>query len=101
MPASNVWLDLSLTIPFATAGIPTMLQEVLGMAPFSKVLFATDAFTMPEIFWLAARWGRWGLAQALTTLVQSDLLTAKEAWGAAEAILAGNARALYFSRPGF
>jgi predicted TIM-barrel fold metal-dependent hydrolase len=41
---SNVWLDLSLAIPFATTGIPTMLRDILGMAPFSKVIYATDAF---------------------------------------------------------
>ena len=59
----NVWADLSLAIPFATVGIPTMLRDMIGMAPVSKLLFATDAFTMPDIYWLAARWGRWGLAR--------------------------------------
>ncbi len=91
----NVWLDLSLAIPFATTGIPAMLREVLGMAPFSKVMFATDAFTMPEIFWLAARWGRWGLGCVLDEFISEDFLSADEAWAAAEAILGENARALY------
>jgi hypothetical protein len=92
---SHVWLDLSLAIPFATAGIPAMLRDILGMAPFSKILFATDAFTMPEIFWLAARWGRWGLGQVLESFIRERLLTGQEAWIAAEAILAENARRLY------
>jgi predicted TIM-barrel fold metal-dependent hydrolase len=91
----HVWLDLSLAIPFATTGIPTMLHDVLGMAPFSKILFATDAFTMPEIYWLAARWGRWGLGRALDSLVSDGFLDEEEAWAAAEAILAENARRLY------
>lgn len=91
----NVWLDLSLAIPFATTGIPTMLREVLGIAPFSKIMFATDAFTMPEIFWLAARWGRWGLGQVLDEFVSAGFLTDAEAWGAAESILGDNARSLY------
>ena len=72
-----------------------MLREILGMAPFSKVLFATDAFTMPEIFWLAARWGRWGLGRVLSEFVTEGFLTPTEAWEAAEAILGGNARAVY------
>jgi len=92
---SHVWLDLSLAVPFATTGIPTMLRDILGMAPFSKVLFATDAFTMPEIYWLAARWGRWGLGQALGSFVRAGFLQQEEAWAAAEAILAENARELY------
>jgi hypothetical protein len=91
----NVWLDLSLAIPFATTGIPTMLRDVLGMAPFSKVMFATDAFTMPEIFWLAARWGRWGLGRVLAEFIADGFLSEQAAWAAAEAILGGNARQVY------
>jgi predicted TIM-barrel fold metal-dependent hydrolase len=91
----HVWLDLSLAIPFATIGIPAMLRQVLGMAPWSKVLFATDAFTMPEIYWLAAKWGRWGLAQVLTEMETADFITNNEAYQAAEMILKGTARQLY------
>jgi len=92
----HVWLDLSLAIPFATSSIPAMLGEVMGMAPFSKLMFATDAFTMPEIFWLAARWGRWGVGRALETLVADGFMGDEEAWTTARAILAGNARQLYW-----
>ena len=91
----NVWLDISLAVPFATTGIPAMLRDILGMAPFSKVLFATDAFTMPEIYWVAARWGRWGLAQTLGEFVAQDFLTVTEAERAGQAILGDNARRLY------
>jgi predicted TIM-barrel fold metal-dependent hydrolase len=91
----HVWLDLSLAIPFATSGIPAMLREVLGMAPFSKVMFATDAFTMPEIYWLAARWGRWGLGRILAEFIAEGFLTSQEALSVAEAILGNNARSLY------
>jgi len=91
----HVWLDLSLAVPFATAGIPAMIRDVLGMAPISKVMLATDAFTMPEIYWLAARWGRWGLGKVLDELVADSLLTAVEAGQAARRIMHGNARALY------
>jgi hypothetical protein len=91
----HVWLDLSLAIPFATAGIPAMLGEILGMTPISKVLFATDAFTMPEIYWLAARWGRWGLSRTLESFVSDGFLAQQEVRPAAQAILGGNARRLY------
>lgn len=93
----HVWLDLSLAIPFATIGIPAMVRDVLGMAPFSKVMFATDAFTMPEIYWLAARWGRWGIGVVLQELVEGSLLNEEEAYEAARLLLGGNALALYES----
>lgn len=91
----NVWMDLSLAVPFATVGIPAMIREILGMAPFHKVLFATDAFTMPEIYWIAARWGRWGLSQALTKLTEQGFLTEEEAMQAALDIFWDNAQRLY------
>ena len=91
----HVYIDLSLAIPFATTGIPTMLREILGMTPLNKILFATDAFTMPEIYWLAARWGRWGLSKVLTEFVAEGFLTQPEALHTAEAILFANARDLY------
>ena len=91
----NVWLDLSLAVPFATVGIPAMMRDIFGMAPFSKVLFATDAFTMPEIYWVAARWGRWGLTQTLRDLVAQGFLTEGEAYQAAQDMLSDNARRLY------
>ena len=88
-------MDLSLAVPFATTGIPTMLRDVLGMAPISKVMFATDAFTMPEIFWIAARWGRWGLSKVLDEFVAEGFMGEEEALAAAADILHGNARKLY------
>lgn len=91
----NVWLDLSLAIPFATTGIPAMLRDILGMAPLSKVMFATDAFVMPEIYWLAARWGRWGLGRVLDEFIADDFMSPGEAEAAAEAILGSNALGVY------
>lgn len=91
----NVWMDLSLAIPFATTGIPALLREALGMAPLSKLLFATDAYSIPEIYWIAARWGRWGLGKVFDEMVSERLLTAAEAEAASTAILGGNARRLY------
>jgi uncharacterized protein len=65
------------------------------MAPFSKVLFATDAFTMPEIYWIAAKWARWGLQTALEEMVAGGFLGEEEAMQAARDILGENARRLY------
>ena len=93
----NVWADLSLAVPFATVGIPEMMRDMIGMAPISKLLFATDAFTMPDIFWLAARWGRWGLGRVLDELVADGFLLPAEAEEAARRILADNARAVYLT----
>ena len=65
------------------------------MAPLSKVLFATDAFTMPEIYWLAVRWGRWGLGQVLDQFVAEGFFSPSQAQAAAQDILGETARRLY------
>lgn len=92
---ANVWLDLSLAIPFATVGIPDMIREILGMAPFSKVMFATDAFTMPEIYWVAVKWGRWGLQRVLEEFIVDRLIGEDEAMQVARSVFGESARRLY------
>ena len=92
---SNVWMDLGLAIPFATVDIPSVWRQALSLTATSKILFSTDAYSLPDIYWLAARWGRWGLAQVLDELMEMGAFTQDEAFEAADQILHGNAERLY------
>jgi hypothetical protein len=92
---SNVWMDLGLAVPFATVDIPSVWRQALSLTPISKVLFSTDAYSLPDIYWLAARWGRWGLAQVLDELMAIGAFTQGEALDAAHKILHGNSEKLY------
>jgi predicted TIM-barrel fold metal-dependent hydrolase len=92
---SHVWMDLGLAIPFATLDIPAIWRQALSLTPISKILFSTDAYSVPDIYWLAARWGRWGLAQVLEELMAIGAFTQEEALDAAHQILHGNAEKLY------
>jgi predicted TIM-barrel fold metal-dependent hydrolase len=65
---SHVAMDLSLTVPFTAHGAADAIVEALALAPASKVLLATDAFSIPDLFWLAARHAREALDEALTTI---------------------------------
>ena len=91
----NVWMDVGLAIPHVSAEIPAVWRQALGLTPTSKILFSTDAYSIPEIFWLAARWGRWGLAKVLGELIELGALTEEEAVAAATQILYRNAAQLY------
>jgi len=64
----NVAMDLSLTVPFTAHAATDAIVEALGLAPASKVLLATDAFSIPDLFWLAGRHAREALDGALTTI---------------------------------
>jgi hypothetical protein len=83
----NVFFDLSLTIPHVSRPAEA-LREALELAPFSKLLYASDAARTPELYYLASKWWREALAQMLPELYA-------EPAEAAGAILRENALALY------
>jgi predicted TIM-barrel fold metal-dependent hydrolase len=85
----NVWFDLSLTIPHVSRPAE-VLREALELAPVSKLLYASDAARTPELYLLAARWWREGLAEVLT-----EALPTAAAEQAGRMILRDNALALY------
>jgi hypothetical protein len=92
----GAYLDVGLTIPHASVdGMRTAVREAVHLAPVTKVLFSTDAQRTPELFWLAARWGRRIIGDVLDGTVRDGDLDADEAAWAAERILHGNAAALY------
>ena len=92
---ANVWMDVGLAIPHVSSEIPSVWRQALGLTPTSKILFSTDAYSIPEIYWLAARWGRWGLAKVLDELVALGAFTEEEALAAATQMLYNNAAQLY------
>ena len=91
----NVHADLGLAVPYVAANIPALLRDALALAPTSKLLFSTDAYSIPDIFWIAARWGRWGLGVVLHEMIGHGALAADEALDVARQILGGNAARLY------
>lgn len=91
----NIFVDLSLAIPFAVSEIQPMLVQLLGLAPTSKLLYASDGFSVPELFWLGAKACRAGLGRVLDQLVADGILTAGKASRSAEQILYRNSETLY------
>jgi hypothetical protein len=91
----NIYMDISLAIPFITTEIPRMLHEIFGLTPFSKVLYSSDAFSIPEIFWIANKWGRSALEKVLGEYVDQDVLTQTQALSAGRQILSDNAKRVY------
>ncbi|MFL5804401.1 MAG: amidohydrolase family protein [Roseiflexaceae bacterium] len=92
---AHVFIDVSLAVPLTAHGCTAAFAEALELAPVSKLLFATDAHSVPELFFAGALHGRRGLAQALDRLIAEDILSAAQAEQAALDILARNADRLY------
>lgn len=91
----NVAMDLSLTVPFAAHGAGDMIVEALGLAPASKVLLATDAFSIPDLFWLAGRHAREALDAALTAIRSRGYARGDDGDAIARRLLWENAVAIY------
>ncbi|MFN3151309.1 amidohydrolase family protein [Bremerella sp.] len=92
----HVYLDLGLAVPYlSVSGMQRTVRELLELAPFTKLMYASDAHHIPELYYLAAKWGRTVLGDTLDESVRNSDLTASEADEVAKAVLRGNARSLY------
>lgn len=91
----NVYADYGLAIPFVTGEARAVLRELFGLAPASKVLYSSDAFHIPELFYLGAVLGRAALGDVLDELVDGGLIRGDtaQAWG--QMVLKGNAERVY------
>jgi len=91
----GVYMDLSLTIPFAAREGARAMDEALGLCPTSKLLYASDATRYPEVYLVAATLHREALAEALGELVERRIMSRSTAVDAGRQVLAGNARRVY------
>lgn len=91
----NVYADFGLAIPFVAGDARGVMRELLGLAPATKVLYSSDAFHIPELYWLGAKMGRRALGAVLDEYVADDLITETSAHEMAELILFKNAARIY------
>jgi uncharacterized protein len=92
----NVYFDLSYGIPFL--GYHQMLEftrAAFSVAPYSKLLYSSDAVGVPEIHWVSALDGRRILGQVLGECIASGDLNRAGAEQAGIAVLHDNAIQLY------
>jgi predicted TIM-barrel fold metal-dependent hydrolase len=92
---ADVHMDLSLALPQAGLDGARAMGEALGLCPWTKLLYATDATALPEAYLVAAARHREALAGALAELVEGGVLAEAEAVDAGIRVLRDNAGALY------
>ena len=91
----NVYLDLSEFNPMIGPGVARVINTILEQAPFTKVVYSSDAFGSPELQWIAGKKGRAALSSCLGAAVDAGNLSRDAARTAARLILADNARLIY------
>ncbi len=91
----QLYVDLSLALPFLGPGVVQPLTEMLSLAPASKLLYGSDLRALPELFALSADWARASLGEALGWLLERDGTSAEQGRQIARQILSENATSLY------
>jgi predicted TIM-barrel fold metal-dependent hydrolase len=91
----HVFMDVSLTVHNTGALSRDIIRESLELVPFGKLLFASDAFGLSELYYLGARLFRVGLSGTLGRLVEAGDMTDADAERVATLIGSGNARRAY------
>lgn len=91
----NVYIDVGLAATYTGGRAATVVAEALELAPFSKLLYSSDAFGLAELYFLGALRFRQACRTVLGGLVTAGEATEVDAVRIAEMFGAGNARSLY------
>jgi predicted TIM-barrel fold metal-dependent hydrolase len=91
----NVFLDFSLTIPFLNPLSHERIMEILEITPSSKVMYGSDGFNIPELFWFSAKVGKRVLEKCFSIFAERKVFDEDEINQKAKQILSQNATQLY------
>jgi len=92
---SKVYFDVGLAINYSGAASDRIIAESLELAPFSKTLFSTDAWGLPELHHIGAALWRRGMARTLAPLVADGDWSFADATRVASMIGRDNAARVY------
>jgi predicted TIM-barrel fold metal-dependent hydrolase len=91
----HVYVDAGLATHNLGARAPALLAEALELAPYGKFLYSSDAFGLPELYYLGAALFRSALSAHLREGLAEDLYPERTAWRLTRMICADNAKRAY------
>ncbi|MFD4820689.1 amidohydrolase family protein [Peribacillus butanolivorans] len=91
----NVYMDLSLQNPFSGHGVKRILSQVFEFAPFDKVMYGSDAFTVPEMNWIGVHLFKECFEDVLNSWIDSDYMDSETAQAIGEMVLYRNFENVY------
>ncbi|MFT2014671.1 amidohydrolase [Streptomyces sp. 796.1] len=86
---------LAARFPHVYADVGPAPQETLRHAPFGKLMFATGAWALPELYVVAARQFTEAVGRLVREWTADGVCTEPEAWRIASLVAAGTARRVY------
>ncbi len=91
----HVYFDVGLGTNYTGARSDALIAESLELAPFSKILFSSDAWGPPELHYLGALLWRRGMQRTVARWVADDDWSADDATRVVNMVGADNARRVY------
>lgn len=91
----HVYFDTGAAVGYTGASSLAVIRQSLELAPFTKLLFSTDAFGLPELYVCGAHLQRMGLASVFGEWLAADAIGPDDAARYLELIMASNARRVY------
>jgi len=91
----NVYFDLGSVLNYVGASAPAVQAQGLELAPFTKQLFSTDAFGLPELYLAGAQTFRAALGEVLDGWIGEGRCTPADAERIARLIAVENAQRIY------
>ncbi len=91
----HVYVDAGLATHNLGARAPALLAEALELAPYGKFLYSSDAFGLPELYYLGAALFRRALSEFLRAGLAEDLYSERTVVRLARMLGADNAKRVY------
>lgn len=91
----NVYVDVGLATHNLGHRAGALIAETLELTPFAKFLYSSDAFGLPELYYLGAVLFRRGLSDFLRAGLDDGAWTEDDAARLARQVASGNARRAY------
>lgn len=91
----NVYLDVGLAVNYLGARSDALIARTFETAPFSKILYSSDAYGPAELHYLGARLWRNGLTKTLSQFVDAGEWSVADAVRIVSLTGSGNARRAY------
>jgi hypothetical protein len=91
----HVYFDVGLATHNLGTRAPALLAEALELAPYGKFLYSSDAFGLPELYYLGAALFRSALSSFLRSGLSEDLFSERTAVRLTRMLCADNAKRAY------
>src|SRR5579875_57370 len=91
----NVYFDISIACPFGLANLKQRILESIELAPYKKIMYASDGYIIPEIHYAAALAFRKTMMDVIDEVISAGILNEEEALDMFESVAYKNAQMVF------